>query len=105
MGLQGHPPFLWYSFCRKGTDVAGVEGRLFQGLLKSLTLPIAWKVLETSYEVGQPVPFRADSCLLRIWVQPDSNVHSGTKVLRVEHAPASLEGLVAQGLLGPSQRC
>lgn len=40
-----------------------MEGRLFQGLPKSLTLPIAWKVLETSYEVGQPVPFRADSSL------------------------------------------
>lgn len=39
-------------------------------------------------------------CLLRKWALSDSTPHSRTKVLQVEHAPASPEGL-AQGLLGP----
>lgn len=66
-------------------------GGLFQGLPRGLILPTNSKVLKkTNYEVGQPMPFRADSSWSpkRMGVGwgwgSDSNPHSRTKVLRVE---------------------
>lgn len=77
-------------------------GGLFLGLPRSLTLPAAWKVLKTNYEAGQPIPFRADSSLSpKKMGAARLSPHSRTEVLKVEHAPASPEGLITQALLGP----
>lgn len=63
---------------------------------------MAWKVLKTTYAVGLPIPFRADSSLSpKKMALSDSDPHSRTEVLQVEHAPASPEGLLAQGPPGP----
>lgn len=66
------PPFLfwWVLFClfkkerwREGSGVLGKEGRAVPGP-GLLTLPMASKALKKAdFEVGQPVPFRADSSL------------------------------------------